>query len=154
MAVTRADSAVRVVACEDLVTGLAGDAELSAQRRHLLSIQQPGNEPQSFVLTSAVSFYRSSLRSQAPTPPSQGGRRYYHKLMSGQEAEPPTAPQSRGHGFDRAADHPLYVRIRQKQIVVDETPARIRRIDHAHAKPLDGGLFGGAYPCHPAGQPR
>src|SRR5579872_6054800 len=49
MAVTRADSAVRVVACEDLVTGLAGDAELSAQRRHLLSIQQPGNELQSFV---------------------------------------------------------------------------------------------------------
>ncbi len=64
------------------------------------------------------------------------------------------AVRSRRHGFDRAAYHPLHVRIRQKQIVVDETPARIGRIDHAHAKPLDGGLFGGADPGHPAGQSR
>jgi putative transposase len=28
----------------NLVTGLAGDPELSAQQRHLVSVEQPGNE--------------------------------------------------------------------------------------------------------------
>jgi len=31
--------ACRVIACENLVAGLAGDAELTAQPRHLLAIQ-------------------------------------------------------------------------------------------------------------------
>lgn len=38
-----------VVAREDLVAGLTGDAELTAQRCHLLAIQESGNELQSFV---------------------------------------------------------------------------------------------------------
>jgi hypothetical protein len=33
----------RVIAGEDLVAGLAGDAELTAQRRHLLAVQQPSS---------------------------------------------------------------------------------------------------------------
>src|SRR5579864_2758817 len=38
-AVSEPFQACRVVACEDLVAGLAGDAELPAQPRHLLAIQ-------------------------------------------------------------------------------------------------------------------
>jgi hypothetical protein len=33
-----------VIAREDLVAGLTGDAELTARHRHLLPVQQPGNE--------------------------------------------------------------------------------------------------------------
>jgi hypothetical protein len=38
-----------VVAGEDLVAGLARDAELPAQRRHLLPVQRSGNKPQPFI---------------------------------------------------------------------------------------------------------
>ena len=38
-----------VVAREDLVAGLARDAELTAQHRHLLPIQQPGDELEPFI---------------------------------------------------------------------------------------------------------
>ncbi len=33
------------IAPVELVAGLAGDAELPAQRRHLVAFEQPGNEP-------------------------------------------------------------------------------------------------------------
>ena len=38
-----------VVAREDLVAGLAGDAELTAQHRHLLPVQQPSDELEPFI---------------------------------------------------------------------------------------------------------
>src|SRR6202011_4459188 len=38
-----------VVAREDLVAGLARDTELTAQHRHLLPIQQPGDELEPFI---------------------------------------------------------------------------------------------------------
>src|SRR4051794_40001475 len=38
-----------IVAMEDLVAGLARDTEPTAQSRHLLSVQQPGNEFQPFI---------------------------------------------------------------------------------------------------------
>ena len=38
-----------VVAREDLVAGLAGDTELPAKRSHLIAVQSPGMELQSFV---------------------------------------------------------------------------------------------------------
>src|SRR5438105_15532416 len=61
------------------------------------------------------------------------------------------APALRGRGVDRAAYHPPYFRIGQEQIVVDDAPPCVRRIDDAHPEPFDGGLLGGADPCHPAG---
>jgi hypothetical protein len=41
--------AATVVAIEDLVAGLPRDAEPTAERRHLLAVQQPGNELQPFI---------------------------------------------------------------------------------------------------------
>jgi hypothetical protein len=38
-----------VIAFEDLVAGLPRDAEATAQHRHLLTVQQPGNELQPFI---------------------------------------------------------------------------------------------------------
>src|SRR6266436_6452480 len=38
-----------VIAIEDLVAGLPRDAEPKAKNRHLLSVQQPGNELQPFI---------------------------------------------------------------------------------------------------------
>ena len=38
-----------LVALEDLVAGLARDIELPAQRRHLLAVEQPGHEPETFI---------------------------------------------------------------------------------------------------------
>jgi len=40
---------VFLVALENLVTGLAGDAELPADLRHRLPVQQAGDEPQAFL---------------------------------------------------------------------------------------------------------
>ena len=59
-----------------------------------------------------------------------------------------------GRGIDRAAYHPLHFLIRKEQIVVDDAPACIGSIDHAHPEPLDGGLLGSADPRHPAGGSR
>src|SRR5580765_576981 len=42
------DAAV-LVAVEDLVAGLTGDAELGAQRRHLLPLEQAGHKPEPLV---------------------------------------------------------------------------------------------------------
>ena len=42
------DAAV-FVAVENLVAGLAGDAELGAQRRHLLALEQAGDKPEPLV---------------------------------------------------------------------------------------------------------
>ena len=63
-------------------------------------------------------------------------------------------PRSRGRGVDRAADHPLHLGVRQKQIVVDDAPAHVGRIDHAHPEPSDRGLLGAADPRHPTGDLR
>src|SRR5207302_2348279 len=38
-----------LVALEDLVTGLARDIELAAQRRHLLALEQSGHESETFI---------------------------------------------------------------------------------------------------------
>src|SRR5262245_65529560 len=57
-------------------------------------------------------------------------------------------PGSRGRGINRAAYHPPYLRIRKEQIVVDNAPACLGSIDHAHPEPLDGSLLGGADPRH------
>ncbi|MGO6840433.1 hypothetical protein ACCS87_30490 [Rhizobium ruizarguesonis] len=38
-----------IIAADDLVAGLAGDAELAAQRRDLLAIQNPRNEFETLV---------------------------------------------------------------------------------------------------------
>lgn len=40
---------VPLVAVENLVAGLAGDAEIPAQPRHLLPIKQPGDKLQPFI---------------------------------------------------------------------------------------------------------
>ena len=57
----------------------------------------------------------------------------------------PACPRSRGGS-------PVARPRSTKQIVVDDAPARRGRIDHAHAKRLDGGLLGGADPRYPARQ--
>src|SRR5215475_6393417 len=58
-------------------------------------------------------------------------------------------PGSRGRRINRAAYHPPHLRIRKEQIVVDNAPACLGSIDHAHPEPLDGSLLGGADPRHP-----
>src|SRR5256885_16643222 len=61
------------------------------------------------------------------------------------------APALRGGGAEGAGYPPPYFRIGQEQIVVDDAPPGVRRIDDAHPEPFDGGLLGGAAPCHPPG---
>src|SRR5262245_5667799 len=58
-------------------------------------------------------------------------------------------PSSRGRAINRAAYHPPHLRIRKEQIVVDNAPACLVSIDHAHPEPLDGSLLGGADARHP-----
>ena len=41
--------ATLLIAIEDLVAGLAGDAELPADVAHRFAVQQPGHEPQALV---------------------------------------------------------------------------------------------------------
>jgi hypothetical protein len=51
---------------DDLVAGLAGDAELAAQRRYLLAIQNPRNEFETLVHAVAPPAKAPSLSSQRP----------------------------------------------------------------------------------------
>ena len=66
--------------------------------------------------------------------------------------EKPTLQKLTRPWFYRAADHLPHLRIRQEQIVVDDAPAGLGSIDHAHAELLDGSFLGGADPGHPAGE--
>jgi len=48
-AVIKGIKATLLVAVEDLVAGDARDAELAAQRRHLLSLKQAGDKAKTFI---------------------------------------------------------------------------------------------------------
>jgi hypothetical protein len=61
-AVTQGFQPVLLVATEDLVAGLARDAELAADLGHRLALQQAGDKPQTFV------HYRTLLPRHPPLP--------------------------------------------------------------------------------------
>ena len=54
---------------------------------------------------------------------------------------------------DGATDDQPDLRIRQKQIVIDDAPALFRGIDHVQAQPLEYGLLGGADAGDPSRYP-
>src|SRR5258708_24427648 len=60
-----------LIALENLVTGLAGDAELPAHKAHLFAVQQASNKAQTFVHT------RTLFPRHPPLPPAKTGEKCY-----------------------------------------------------------------------------